>query len=122
MSILTGRYIYDKGTEAILTCDPEHAYRAKHLCTTAKLPHSWEYKHDKVGFNYRMPNLNADKSGLKWSRFIVSPIIESARLRERTSKHRRVAKLRSFDSLFRKLNDGLKKGDLMMCGNQYLHE
>lgn len=47
------------GGGAILTCDPEHAYRAKHLCTTAKLPHSWQYKHDKVGFNYRMPNLNA---------------------------------------------------------------
>lgn len=47
------------GGGAILTSNPELAYRAKHLCTTAKVPHSWEYSHDKVGFNYRMPSLNA---------------------------------------------------------------
>jgi perosamine synthetase len=32
---------------------------AKHLTKTAKLPHNWEYVHDKVGYNYRMPNINA---------------------------------------------------------------
>jgi dTDP-4-amino-4,6-dideoxygalactose transaminase len=35
------------------------ADRAKHLTTTAKKPHTYEYIHDEVGYNYRMPNLNA---------------------------------------------------------------
>jgi aminotransferase in exopolysaccharide biosynthesis len=47
------------GGGAILTNDQELAKRAKHLTTTAKLPHKWEYVHDEVGFNYRMPNINA---------------------------------------------------------------
>jgi aminotransferase in exopolysaccharide biosynthesis len=47
------------GGGAILTNDQELAIRAKHLTTTAKLPHAWEFIHDKVGFNYRMPNINA---------------------------------------------------------------
>ena len=47
------------GGGAILTNDPELARRAKHLTTTAKLPHAWEYRHDEVGYNYRMPNINA---------------------------------------------------------------
>lgn len=33
--------------------------QAKHLTTTAKIPHPFEYVHDRVGYNYRMPNLNA---------------------------------------------------------------
>lgn len=33
--------------------------RAKHLTTTAKIPHSYEYFHDEIGYNYRLPNLNA---------------------------------------------------------------
>lgn len=47
------------GGGAILTNDPELAKLAKHLTTTAKLPHSWAYVHDRIGFNYRLPNLNA---------------------------------------------------------------
>ena len=47
------------GGGAILTDDPELARRAKHLTTTAKMPHAWEYRHEEVGYNYRMPNLNA---------------------------------------------------------------
>ena len=47
------------GGGAILTQDSELARHAKHLTTTAKLPHRWDYVHDEVGFNYRMPNLNA---------------------------------------------------------------
>jgi perosamine synthetase len=44
---------------AIVTDDANLAARAKHLTTTAKVPHPWEYVHDVVGYNYRMPNLNA---------------------------------------------------------------
>lgn len=47
------------GGGAILTNDPELARHAKHLTTTAKLSHAWEYRHDEIGYNYRMPNLNA---------------------------------------------------------------
>jgi aminotransferase in exopolysaccharide biosynthesis len=47
------------GGGAILTSNRELAARAKHLTTTAKLPHRWEYRHDEIGYNYRMPNINA---------------------------------------------------------------
>jgi perosamine synthetase len=47
------------GGGAILTNDDALAARARHLTTTAKVPHRWEYRHDEVGYNYRMPNLNA---------------------------------------------------------------
>lgn len=44
---------------AIVTNDEAIARHAKHLSTTAKIPHAWEFMHDEVGYNYRMPNLNA---------------------------------------------------------------
>lgn len=47
------------GGGAVLTDDDKLADRIKHLTTTAKLPHRWEYAHDCVGYNFRMPNLNA---------------------------------------------------------------
>lgn len=47
------------GGGAILTNDPEIARRAKHLTTTAKVPHRWHFIHDEIGYNYRLPNLNA---------------------------------------------------------------
>jgi perosamine synthetase len=47
------------GGGAILTNDPDAAARAKHLTTTARIPHRWNFTHDEVGYNYRLPNLNA---------------------------------------------------------------
>ena len=47
------------GGGAIVTNDEELGKRAKHLSTTAKVPHQWEFIHDEMGYNYRMPNLNA---------------------------------------------------------------
>jgi perosamine synthetase len=47
------------GGGAILTNDRLLALRAKHLTTTAKKPHAWEFHHDEVGYNYRLPNINA---------------------------------------------------------------
>ncbi|WP_247334314.1 LegC family aminotransferase [Bradyrhizobium sp. 159] len=47
------------GGGAILSNDEELGRRAKHLTTTAKLPHKWAFIHDEIGFNYRLPNLNA---------------------------------------------------------------
>ena len=47
------------GGGVIVTDDEALAKRLKHLSTTAKVPHKWEYYHDEIGFNYRMPNINA---------------------------------------------------------------
>jgi len=47
------------GGGAVTTDDPALAQAARHLTTTAKLPHPWAFVHDRIGFNYRMPNLNA---------------------------------------------------------------
>ena len=47
------------GGGAIVTNDIELGYKAKHLTTTAKVPHPYEYVHDEIGYNFRMPNLNA---------------------------------------------------------------
>jgi perosamine synthetase len=47
------------GGGMILTDDPELGTRAKHLTTTAKVPHAWAFEHDEIGWNFRLPNLNA---------------------------------------------------------------
>lgn len=47
------------GGGALVTNDKELADKARHLSTTAKVPHPYEFVHDSVGYNYRMPNLNA---------------------------------------------------------------
>lgn len=47
------------GGGAILTNDDALGRAARHLTTTAKQPHQWEFIHDQIGFNYRMPNVNA---------------------------------------------------------------
>ncbi len=47
------------GGGAILTNNEALARRAKHLTTTAKISHKWEFDHDEIGYNYRMPNINA---------------------------------------------------------------
>ena len=47
------------GGGIILTDDKQIAKIARHITTTAKIPHQWEYNFDEVGYNYRMPNINA---------------------------------------------------------------
>jgi dTDP-4-amino-4,6-dideoxygalactose transaminase len=47
------------GGGAIVTNDLQLGIKAKHLTTTAKVPHLYEYVHDEIGYNFRMPNLNA---------------------------------------------------------------
>jgi perosamine synthetase len=47
------------GGGAIITNDAEIARKAKHLSTQAKVSHPWSFIHDEIGFNYRMPNINA---------------------------------------------------------------
>lgn len=59
LSFNGNKIITSGGGGAILTRDPELARRARHLTTTAKQAHPWAFEHDAVGFNYRLPNLNA---------------------------------------------------------------
>lgn len=47
------------GGGMLLFMDEELAQLAKHLTTQAKVPHRWEFVHDHIGYNYRMPNINA---------------------------------------------------------------
>jgi len=53
------KIITSGGGGCIITNDESLAKEAKHLTTTAKIPHKWEYTHDMIGYNYRMPNINA---------------------------------------------------------------
>lgn len=54
-----GNKIITTGGGGMILCDAEVGKRAKHLTTTAKKPHPYEYVHDEVGYNYRLPNINA---------------------------------------------------------------
>lgn len=53
------KIITSGGGGVIVTNDETLAKRAKHLTTTAKVPHPYEYVHDEIGYNYRLPNINA---------------------------------------------------------------
>ncbi len=59
VSLNGNKVVTSGGGGVILTNDKEIAERAKHLTTTAKVPHKWDYVHNELGYNYRMPNLNA---------------------------------------------------------------
>jgi aminotransferase in exopolysaccharide biosynthesis len=59
LSFNGNKIITTGGGGMILTDDPDLAARAKHLTTTAKMPHPYEFVHDETGYNYRLPNLNA---------------------------------------------------------------
>jgi len=53
------KIITSGGGGCIITNDEELAKKAKYITTTAKVPHKWAFTHDMIGYNYRMPNLNA---------------------------------------------------------------
>jgi len=59
MSFNGNKIITAGGGGCIITNDKDIAKKAKHLTTTAKVPHKWNFSHDMIGYNYRMPNLNA---------------------------------------------------------------
>lgn len=62
MSILSfngNKTVTTGGGGAILTNDESISRMAKHITTQAKIPHQWEFNHDMIGYNYRMPNINA---------------------------------------------------------------
>ena len=53
------KIITSGGGGVVVTDDEELAERAKHITTTAKIPHPYEYVHNEIGYNYRLPNINA---------------------------------------------------------------
>jgi perosamine synthetase len=59
MSFNGNKIITAGGGGCIITNNKVIAKKAKHLTTTAKLPHEWEFNHNMIGYNYRMPNINA---------------------------------------------------------------
>jgi len=59
LSFNGNKLITTGGGGALLTNNAELAQRARHLSTTAKLPHPWAFEHDAVGWNDRLPNINA---------------------------------------------------------------
>ena len=59
LSFNGNKVVTSGGGGAILTNDAALAARARHLTTTARTPHQWSFNHDQVGYNYRLPNINA---------------------------------------------------------------
>ena len=59
LSFNGNKVITSGGGGMLITDDPDLARRAKHITTTAKIPHPYEFVHDEGAYNYRMPNLNA---------------------------------------------------------------
>lgn len=59
MSFNGNKTITTGGGGAVLTNDEGLGKLAKHITTQAKIPHRWAYAHDRIGYNYRMPNINA---------------------------------------------------------------
>ena len=59
MSFNGNKIVTSGGGGAIITNDEEMARHAKFITTTAKVPHPFEYCHSEIGYNYRLPNLNA---------------------------------------------------------------
>jgi aminotransferase in exopolysaccharide biosynthesis len=66
------------GGGMIITDDEEFAKKAKHITTTAKVPHKWEYVHDEIAYNYRLTNLNAAIGVAQMEK--LNEIIENKRL------------------------------------------
>ena len=59
LSFNGNKIITSGGGGSIITNDKVLAKKAKHLSTTAKVDHKWDFNHNMIGYNYRMPNLNA---------------------------------------------------------------
>ncbi len=70
------------GGGMIVTNNEETANRARHLSTQAKAPHRYEYIHDEVGYNYRLPNLNA-ALGLAQMQHLPELVVKQRELAER---------------------------------------
>ena len=59
LSFNGNKIITTGGGVLVLTDNKKLAKKIKHLSTTAKVPHQWDFYHDEIGWNFRLPNLNA---------------------------------------------------------------
>ena len=96
------------GGGCLITNDEALAKKAKHLSTTAKVPHKWEFNHDMVGYNYRMPNLNA-----------ALLIAQFEKLNEFLINKRKLAK--KYEVFFKKINLNFFKEPNKSASNYWLN-
>lgn len=85
LSFNGNKIITTGGGGAILTNDEALGKFAKHITTTAKVPHQWAFMHDEIGYNYRLPNLNA-ALGCAQLEQIDSFLVSKRRLAQRYQK------------------------------------
>ncbi|MDC0460787.1 LegC family aminotransferase [Candidatus Pelagibacter sp.] len=78
LSFNGNKIITTGGGGMLLTDDKTLAEKAKHITTTSKIKHRWAFEHDEIGYNYRLPNLNA-ALGLAQME-ILPKILESKRI------------------------------------------
>lgn len=86
LSFNGNKIITTGGGGAILTNDDELADKARHVTTTSKVPHRWEYIHDEIGYNFRMPNINA-AIGLAQMELLGTTLSKKRELAERYKKY-----------------------------------
>ena len=79
LSFNGNKVITSGGGGMIITNDIALAKKAKHITTTAKIAHPYEFFHDEIGYNYRMPNLNAALGCVQLERLEES-LLEKARV------------------------------------------
>jgi len=87
-----GNKVITTGGGGMLLAGEALGARAKHLTTTAKIPHPYEYVHDEVGYNYRLPNLNA-ALGCAQLEMLDSFVQAKRELAERYAEHFRGSEL-----------------------------
>ncbi len=78
LSFNGNKIVTSGGGGAIITNNADLGAKLKHLSTQAKVPHAFEYNHDAIGYNYRMPNINAASASnllLSTRRMVISPLL-----------------------------------------------
>lgn len=96
LSFNGNKVITTGGGGMLLFRDEKLAARAKHLTTQAKVPHPWEFEHDEIGYNYRMPNINA-----------ALGLAQLEQLPQFLASKRNIAK--AYQRFFQQLNDSTNK-------------
>ena len=86
LSFNGNKTISTAGGGAILTGDKTLAKRARYLISNSKTPHIWKYSYNQIGYNYRMPNLNA-AVGFLQLKYLKKILIEKRKLFKKYKKH-----------------------------------
>ena len=86
LSFNGNKTISTAGGGAILTGDKTLAKKARYLISNSKTPHIWKYSYNQIGYNYRMPNLNA-AVGFLQLKYLKKILIEKRKLFKKYKKH-----------------------------------